>query len=463
MPSKKTSPLNNLIGKFGGRRSMAKRLNVTPRTIQQWQAQNSIPQSFHSKITTIAVEDNVVITDEEFLSLFSTVEQESQETGEKGSSTSDSSLDTAVDESPPATDVPPATDIPPATDVPPATAVPPATDTATKTTATPDTTTKTTATPDTTTNTTTTTSIAQDEPSIDKRGKANLLYWWEYDNPLQVGLFLTIAVIAFVMSLSAIFFNFSRPSLPQTILRLEERIVRLEQQMTTLEEQQQNLKTLQNNVQKNSQDIQSFSQPVQQLRTQIQKLEDNILNIPNTPITTQTIDVLLAIGQLRSALQREQPFQGELVTLRLSGFDNHQILQHLDLISPWAAHGILTETRLIEQFQTVAPGIVEATLYQRPLALVVDRLVGIVKAFTPSVYQITQLKYLANIRHTVSLALQDLKNNRLTQSIERLSLLTEQGVNELNPLLKEMRARLRANRIQALLNDHMLILEIRLK
>ena len=305
----------------------------------------------------------------------------------------------------------------------------------------------------------------------------------EHDNPLKVGLFLTIAVAALVISISAWIFNFSRSTLPQDIVQLEERLLHLEQRLSALEEQQQNtisslqtqtthilkqnlspisetLQILQRNIQQNSQNIQFFPQALQQIETKIQNLEDNLQAIPTI---NQTIRILLAIGQLRLALQREQPFQGELITLRLSGFDDRQILQHLDLITPWATHGIISQSRLIEQFQNTASDIVEATLYQRPLALVLDRVLGLLKAFTPSMYHIAQLQNFFTIRNTINRALDDLKNNRLTDSIERLSLLTEKGIYELKPLLKEMRSRLQANRIQALLHDHMVLLEVRLK
>ncbi|MBP2311344.1 COG4223 family protein [Azospirillum soli] len=116
----------------------------------------------------------------------------------------------------------------------------------------------------------------------------------------------------------------------------------------------------------------SNTQAAEELRKEVDGLKQQLASVNQTVETVnQTVEtrrdaaasaqaLVLAAGQLRSALATGQPFQQELQAVRALGVSDPQIAQPLDAVAAYAGKGVPTQPQLADRFQALAPEVVRA-------------------------------------------------------------------------------------------------------
>lgn len=103
---------------------------------------------------------------------------------------------------------------------------------------------------------------------------------------------------------------------------------------------------------------QRLAQEVDGLKQQLASLQKELQ--ARRDASTAAEALVLASGQLRSALAGSQPFQSELQAVRQLGVNDAPVAQALDSIAPYAAKGVPTRPTLTDRFSTLAGDIVRA-------------------------------------------------------------------------------------------------------
>jgi len=116
----------------------------------------------------------------------------------------------------------------------------------------------------------------------------------------------------------------------------------------------------------------SNTQAAEELRKEVDGLKQQLASVNQTVASVnQAVEtrrdaataaqaLVLAAGQLRSALATGQPFQQELQAVRALGIGDAQVTQPLDAVSAYAAKGVPTQPQLADRFQALSSDIVRA-------------------------------------------------------------------------------------------------------
>ncbi|MDQ2106321.1 COG4223 family protein, partial [Azospirillum isscasi] len=111
--------------------------------------------------------------------------------------------------------------------------------------------------------------------------------------------------------------------------------------------------------------VSSEAQAAGQVRQDVDALKQELAAVNQAVETrrdaaTAAQALVLAAGQLRSALTAGQPFQQELQAVRAVGSGDPQIAQPLDAVAGYAAKGVPTQPQLTDRFTAMASDIVRA-------------------------------------------------------------------------------------------------------
>ncbi|AWK87722.1 hypothetical protein DEW08_17265 [Azospirillum thermophilum] len=111
--------------------------------------------------------------------------------------------------------------------------------------------------------------------------------------------------------------------------------------------------------------VASTSQAAQDLRKDLDAVRQQLTGVSSAVesqrnAATSAQALVLAAGQLRSALAAGQPFQQELQAVRGLGVADPSITQPLDALAPYAAKGVPTQPQLTDRFKPLASEIVRA-------------------------------------------------------------------------------------------------------
>lgn len=118
--------------------------------------------------------------------------------------------------------------------------------------------------------------------------------------------------------------------------------------------------------------VSSNTQAAEELRKEVDGLKQQLASVNKTVETVnQTVEtrrdaaaaaqaLVLAAGQLRSALAAGQPFQQDLQAVRALGVGDPQITQPLDAVAAYAGKGVPTQPQLADRFEALAPEVVRA-------------------------------------------------------------------------------------------------------
>ncbi|WP_448190334.1 COG4223 family protein [Azospirillum sp. sgz301742] len=104
----------------------------------------------------------------------------------------------------------------------------------------------------------------------------------------------------------------------------------------------------------------TLGQDVTALKQQVSTLAQQATAKQDTAASAEAL--VLAAGQLRSALSGSGPFQGELQAVKALGSSDAQLNQALDSIAPYAGKGIPTQAQLADRLDRQAGDIVRAAL-----------------------------------------------------------------------------------------------------
>ncbi|WP_448205258.1 mitofilin family membrane protein [Azospirillum sp. sgz302134] len=107
------------------------------------------------------------------------------------------------------------------------------------------------------------------------------------------------------------------------------------------------------------------TQAAEELRKEVDGLKQQLASVNQVVETrrdaaTAAQALVLAAGQLRSALATGQPFQQELQAVRALGVNDPQVTQPLDAVAGYAAKGVPTQPQLADRFQSLSSDIVRA-------------------------------------------------------------------------------------------------------
>lgn len=199
----------------------------------------------------------------------------------------------------------------------------------------------------------------------------------------------------------------------------------------------------------------SNSQAAEQLRQEVDGLKQQLASVNQTVASVnQAVEtrrdaataaqaLVLAAGQLRSALATGQPFQQELQAVRALGVGDPQVTQPLDAVAPYAAKGVPTQPQLADRFQALSSDIVRAA-NQGEGGDWINQVTG-------------KLATLVTVRRqgggvvgdsadaVVARAEAALQENNLGKAIEELSALKGPAAATAAPWIAEAKARLAAN------------------
>ena len=115
----------------------------------------------------------------------------------------------------------------------------------------------------------------------------------------------------------------------------------------------------------NTQAAEELRKEVDGLKQQLASVDQSVASVNKAIETrrdaaTAAQALVLAAGQLRSALATGQPFQQELQAVRALGIGDAQVTQPLDAVSAYAAKGVPTQPQLADRFQALSSDIVRA-------------------------------------------------------------------------------------------------------
>ena len=138
----------------------------------------------------------------------------------------------------------------------------------------------------------------------------------------------------------------------------QQRVAELSQKLTGLE---QRLSEVGNDAQA----AQALQQEVASLKEQLASVNQTVDSVNQTVesrnnAAAQAQALVLAAGQLRTALASGQPFQQELQGMRALGIGDPQVTQPLDTLAPHAGKGVPTLPQLSDRFGPLASEIVRA-------------------------------------------------------------------------------------------------------
>lgn len=133
--------------------------------------------------------------------------------------------------------------------------------------------------------------------------------------------------------------------------QLAERLGGIEQRVAAVGSNTQAAEDLRKEVDGLKQQLASVNQTVTSVNQAVETRRD---------AATAAQALVLAAGQLRSALATGQPFQQELQAVRALGVGDPQVTQPLDAVSAYAAKGVPTQPQLADRFQALSSDIVRA-------------------------------------------------------------------------------------------------------
>ncbi|MCW2249385.1 hypothetical protein M2352_005045 [Azospirillum fermentarium] len=162
---------------------------------------------------------------------------------------------------------------------------------------------------------------------------------------------------------------------------------------------------------------------------------------------------ILAIRQLRTALNGSGPFDGELALMRLSGTADTSLAKALDQISPKAAQGILSRSDLAARYAVLVPSLLQADLSGSTAGISdtmwnwVSGISGVFGSAPPE--EVTPENRTATTLARAALALED---GDLAIAVDRLAQLEGLPRDTVAPWLADARARLAAEQAVAALD-----------
>ncbi|MBP2295649.1 COG4223 family protein [Azospirillum rugosum] len=199
----------------------------------------------------------------------------------------------------------------------------------------------------------------------------------------------------------------------------------------------------------------SNTQAAEQLRQEVDGLKQQLASVNQTVASVnQAVEtrrdaataaqaLVLAAGQLRSALATGQPFQQELQAVRALGVGDAQVTQPLDAVSAYAGKGVPTQPQLADRFQALSSDIVRAA-NQGEGGDWINQVTG-------------KIATLVTVRRqgggvvgdsadaVVARAEASLQENNLAKAIEELSTLKGPAATTAAPWIADAKARLAAN------------------
>jgi len=194
---------------------------------------------------------------------------------------------------------------------------------------------------------------------------------------------------------------------------------------------------------------------ISDLKASTEEIEKKIVSMP---MGSPTLAKILAASQLRSALEKPTPFQSELEAVRIAGISNPRVTQALQQIEKRATTGIATETWLTIRFPAFSEAIINASTAGDPIGQVMDGVSGLIEYYAPPLYRFAGYAGGETARAVVARAEQALRTGNFQNAIDELSRLDGAAAHEAEPWLAEARARLAANRVRTILNNHMIAL-----
>ncbi|MCW2235757.1 COG4223 family protein [Azospirillum canadense] len=198
----------------------------------------------------------------------------------------------------------------------------------------------------------------------------------------------------------------------------------------------------------NTQAAEQLRQEVDGLKQQLASVNQSVASVNQAVETrrdaaTAAQALVLAAGQLRSALATGQPFQQELQAVRALGVSDPQVTQPLDAVSAYAGKGVPTQPQLADRFQALSSDIVRAA-NQGEGGDWINQVTG-------------KLATLVTVRRqgggvvgdsadaVVARAEASLQENNLGKAIEELSALKGPAATTAAPWIADAKARLAAN------------------
>ena len=165
--------------------------------------------------------------------------------------------------------------------------------------------------------------------------------------------------------------------------------------------------------------------------------------------------MLIAFSQLRDSLNREAPFEGDLVLLqKLAGKDNEELQGALERLAPHADSGVLTTAGLSHELKGLTGDIVFSSLKGEDVSLKekakarIHNMLQVEKDGEPLTGTATQV--------TVSKAQAMLDNGDIQGAIAELQTLDGQAAQTAQPFLQQAQASLVAEQAKKLLGDNIL-------
>ena len=165
--------------------------------------------------------------------------------------------------------------------------------------------------------------------------------------------------------------------------------------------------------------------------------------------------MLIAFSQLRDSLNREAPFEGDLVLLqKLAGKDNEELQGALERLAPHADSGVLTTAGLSQELKGLTGDIVFSSLKGEDVSLKekakarIHNMLQVEKDGEPLTGTATQV--------TVSKAQAMLDNGDIQGAIAELQTLDGQAAQTAQPFLQQAQASLVAEQAKKLLGDNIL-------
>lgn len=162
--------------------------------------------------------------------------------------------------------------------------------------------------------------------------------------------------------------------------------------------------------------------------------------------------MLIAFSQLRDSLNRQAPFEEDLLLLRnLVGEDNPELLESLDRLAPQAQNGVLTAEGLSDEFRGLAGDIAVSSLKGEDVS-VMDRL----KTRLGEMFSVKKDGELIGGTQTQALinqAQMQLDGGDVQGAIATLQRLEGPAAETAQPFIEEAQATVTANQVQMLMQQ----------
>jgi hypothetical protein len=202
---------------------------------------------------------------------------------------------------------------------------------------------------------------------------------------------------------------------------------------------------------------QESGQKVTQELAEAQSAQDGALGQTLQGVSMEDLQaaaMLLAFSKFRETLNREEPFEDDLVLLQNLAGDNAELLNALNRLAPEADDGVLTPAGLSNELKSLTGDIVFSSLkgedvsLQEKAAARMNNVFQVEKDGVPVSGTQTQ--------QTVARAQQSLDEGNIEQAIKELQSLEGEAAQTARPLIEEAEMTLLAERVQNMIGNNIL-------